>query len=83
MRRSMMWSALALSLALPAVAFAEPGEGSFTPASLLVPIRRVTLEGSGGSTSIYTCDPTGGKDCLVDVADNTALAQLFAQPAKS
>lgn len=81
MRRSMMWSALALSLAVPAVAFAEPGEGSFTPASLLVPIRKVTLEGSAGTSTLYSCDPTTAKDCLVDVADNTALAKLFAQPA--
>ena len=81
MRRSMMWSALALSLAVPAVAFAEPGEGSFTPASLLVPIRKVTLEGSAGSSTLYSCTPSSSNDCLVDVADNTALAKLFAQPA--
>jgi hypothetical protein len=81
MRRSLMWGALALSLAVSGVALAEPGEGSFTPTSLLVPIRKVTLEGSGASSTLYSCDPTGGKDCLVDVADNTALAKLFAQPA--
>ena len=81
MRRSLMWSALALSLAVPAVAFAEPGEGSFTPASLLVPIRKVTLEGAAGSSTLYSCDPTSSNGCLVDVADNTVLAKLFAQPA--
>ena len=81
MRRSILSTVVALSLAVPAVAFAEPGEGSFTPASLLVPIRKVTLEGSAGSSTLYACDPTSAKDCLVDVADNAALAVLFAQPA--
>lgn len=81
MRRSLVWSALALALGVSGVALAEPGEGSFTPTSLLVPIRKVTLEGSGTPSTIYSCDPTSGQDCLVDVADNTALAKLFAQPA--
>jgi hypothetical protein len=81
MRRSLMWSALALCVASSGVAFAEPGEGSFTPTSLLVPIRKVTLEGSGAASTLYSCDPTAGHDCLVDVADNTALAKLFAQPS--
>lgn len=79
---------------LPAAA--APGEASFTPTSLLVPLQGVRLEGaSGPGADLYRCSSSaapGSLDdagvepgsaglpadpCLVDMADNTALAALF------
>ena len=79
-------------------AFAAPGESSFTPTSLLVPLQSVRLLGQGNTgADLYTCEHSGLIDpnapidlddagapdmpedaCFVDMADNTALASLFA-----
>ena len=68
---------------------AAPGEASFTPTSFVMPIHSIMLA-NGPTTNIplYTCTPgaasaDGGapEDCLVDMADAAALAQLFSEPA--
>jgi hypothetical protein len=93
--RSLILSAACLCVA--STAFAAPGESSFTPTSLLVPLASVRLLGPGnGGADLYTCanngsgDPNAALDlddagvpvmpedsCLVDMADNAALAALF------
>ena len=71
----------ALALAVPAVASASPGEASFTPTSLRVPIWRIALQGSGDGApprqDLYQCAGPHEDDCLVDFADDAALAALF------
>ncbi|MEY4577684.1 MAG: hypothetical protein RL701_2387 [Pseudomonadota bacterium] len=81
---------------------AAPGESSFTPDSLLVPLQAVRLEGpNGAGADLYRCPNSPGPimsddagveqddagtplsaadECLVDMADNQALAALFAHP---
>jgi hypothetical protein len=93
--RSLLLSAACLCVA--STAFAAPGESSFTPTSLLVPLAAVRLLGPGnGGADLYNCANAGSADpnaaldlddagvpvmpddsCLVDMADNTALAALF------
>jgi hypothetical protein len=68
-----------LCLLLPILATAEPNKSSFTPSSLKVPVLRVTVEGSNGAQAeVYACADATGANCLVDFADNTALASLFS-----
>jgi hypothetical protein len=91
--RSLGFAACLLSAS---TAFAAPGESSFTPTSLLVPLQGVLLQGPGGLAELYRCPSTammatadlddGGTPlaaadaCLVDMADDNALAALFAHP---
>jgi hypothetical protein len=90
--RSLLLAAAYLSIT--SSAFAAPGESSFTPTSLLVPLQSVRLLGPGnGGADLYRCPSTGPASpldlddagvpvmpedsCLVDMADNAALAALF------
>lgn len=99
---------MGVTLSLSSVALAAPGEGSFTPTSLLVPLYGVRLDNSAThqSAHLYHCPadvggsgpgdsdagamngtdddggvPNAASDCLVDMADNSALTELFAQGA--
>lgn len=67
-------------LSLPLLSqMAQTHQQSFTPVSLLVPIMRIALESSSGSESVlYNCAAGTSAGCMVDVADNTALKNLFA-----
>ncbi len=58
--------------------FAGADESSFTPTSILVPIRSITLEDSSRSlvSEIFKCSGSSDAECFVDVADNTALTAL-------
>jgi hypothetical protein len=93
--RSLIISAACLCAA--STALAAPGESSFTPTSLLVPLYAVRLLGpNNGGADLYKCSSAGPVDpnaavdlddagvpemaedaCLVDMADNAALAALF------
>lgn len=77
-------------LASPA-AWAAANQASFTPLSYLMPVRQISLNGPSAVSVLYTCplyadaglpnaDRDAGPvdDCLVDMADNTALAALFS-----
>ena len=51
--------------------------GAFTPSSFLFPIREINLEGEdGSSTTIYSCSGTQ-EECMVDLADEEAMRQIF------
>lgn len=93
--RSIVISAACLCVSVSATtALAAPGESSFTPTSLLVPLQSVVLLGPGnGGSALYSCAPSGTVDpndlddagtpaledaCLIDMADNNALAALFS-----
>jgi hypothetical protein len=81
-------------LSIASTAFAAPGESSFTPTSLLVPLEAVRLEAANGSgVDLYRCTSANPVDlddagtplsaadsCLIDMADNAALAALFMHP---
>jgi hypothetical protein len=86
----MKWIALALAgmgLALlpGGAARAADGESSFTPTRLIMPIYSVMLvRGLTTNVPLYTCTPgasgdASANDCLVDMADEAALANLFSQ----
>jgi hypothetical protein len=80
-----------------APARAAEGEASFTPTSFVMPIYSIMLtRGLTTNVPIYQCPastafvPPGGpapaadagpSDCLVDMADEAALANLFSAPA--
>lgn len=55
-------------------------EASFTPDSILVPIREIgfTNTTTGASQSIYTCSGSSQDECLVDITDEAALGALFS-----
>ena len=60
--------------------FAATNESSFTPTSVKTPIRGIYLKDSASDSQaakLYECAGNTEADCLVDVADNTALAALF------
>lgn len=86
-------AALLLVLGMSSRASAAPGEGSFTPTALRVPLRAVYLGGVSGTQDavLYECLPdradggpagdggdAGARDCLVDMADDAALSAIFA-----
>ena len=50
--------------------FAGADESSFTPTSILVPIRSITLEDSSRSlvSEIFKCSGSSDAECFVDVA---------------
>lgn len=58
--------------------FAAANENSFTPTSILVPIRSITLESASRDlvSEIYRCPGNSDSTCYVDVADDAALANL-------
>jgi len=60
------------------IAHGAANESSFTPTSILVPIRSITLENSSRSlvSELYKCAGTTDAECFVDVADSAALAAL-------
>ena len=64
----------------PLPAQAGLNEASFTPDSILVPIREIGFENSttGVSQAIYTCPGSSESDCLVDITNEAALAALFS-----
>jgi len=55
---------------------------TFTPTVFKFPIKKITLIGSGGleSSTIYECSGTTAENCLVDLADPTAVANLIPNP---
>jgi hypothetical protein len=55
-------------------ALSAAGENSFTPESILVPIRGISVSNADDSITenIYTCDT----DCLIDITDDAALETL-------
>jgi len=75
--------ALIAALALGQCALAGTNESSFTPDSILVPVRAVGFENSatGADTPIYTCPGGSESACRVDFTDQAALAGLFAGPS--
>lgn len=68
-----------LALLIPLNSFAGTNESSFTPTSVLVPIRGISL---GGGEELYSCSGTGD-DCLVDIADPVSLAAITASASIS
>ncbi|MDH5444341.1 MAG: hypothetical protein OEY52_02220 [Gammaproteobacteria bacterium] len=69
-----------LSLVLENSAQAATNENSFTPTLLKKPIKEISLGSSTDSTayaSLYSCSGTLA-DCMVNIADNTALASLLS-----
>jgi hypothetical protein len=86
--KRLVFAALAAAMStLPAPsAHASPGESSFTPTSFVMPIYSIMLaHGLTTNVPLYSCTPSAGdagaSDCLVDMADATALASLFSEPA--
>lgn len=60
-------------------AWSATGQGSFTPTSVLMPIRFIsisTADGTGGS--VYSCAADSESGCMVDIADQAALDALVA-----
>ncbi|MDB4945421.1 MAG: hypothetical protein JWP97_4955 [Labilithrix sp.] len=85
----------AFALAVPSRADAAHGENSFTPTALEVPLHGVRLGGADPSrdTMLYRCAADAAGDmpdagpptstaaaCLVDMANDAALAALFTAP---
>jgi hypothetical protein len=66
-------------LLLSTQAWAISDAGSFSPTSFKIPIESVVLNNAAGNadTIIYSCAPSGAKDCVVDLADAAAVASLF------
>ncbi len=67
-------------IVVSSVALAGGNESSFTPTSILTPIMRITLVNSSSrnNSEIYECSAGTESGCLVDVADNAALAALVS-----
>jgi hypothetical protein len=65
--------------------FAASNESSFTPTSVKTPIRGIYLIDSSTQhqARLYECAGNSEAQCLVDVADNTALAALFDSQSAS
>lgn len=58
-------------------ASAHPGESSFTPTGLRVPLHGIRLENGADPSahaSLYECPSHDPSACLVDMADDAALA---------
>ena len=75
-------AALSLAMALaPAPASAAPGERSFTPDSVFIPIREIGIieAVSDNRVRLYECGPSDDV-CMVDIADEAAVAALFTNP---
>jgi hypothetical protein len=79
MRRLML-----CGLLLGAPAWAATGENSFTPISYMMPVLSIDLSGPSTHATLYQCpdavtNSDGGfvDNCMVDMADDTALAALF------
>jgi hypothetical protein len=75
--------AVLVALAFPATARADQGESSFTPSSVLAPIRGIYLRSSADPNKhgiVYEC-PSQDEKCAVDLADQAALDALLAAPA--
>jgi hypothetical protein len=68
-------------------ALAAPGESSFTPTSFVMPIYSIMLaHGLTTNVPLYSCTSSAGdagpaQDCMIDMADATALGNLFSEPA--
>ena len=62
-------------------AYAGTNQKSFTPSKYLYPITRIELLTANGNNSqtLYTCSGATPRDCLVDMADSNALAELTAK----
>ncbi len=80
------WAAFASVVVVAVVSLASrhadarPGESSFTPTSLRVPLHGIRLESGAdpsASASLYACPSPDPSACLVDMADDGALAALF------
>lgn len=86
---------IGLSLLVHVDAHAAPGEASFTPTSFVMPIYNIMLaQGLSVNVPLYHCTPGVSSDagvlagdagvsgnCLVDMADEQALANLFSEGA--
>ncbi len=72
----------ALAALFCASVFAAPNEASFTPVAIRKPIREIGFQNSAASLRVplYTCAGGSEAACLVDIADEAALAGLFAAP---
>lgn len=70
----LIWTALPVGLA-----YGAPGEQSFTPTQVLVPIREVGLTNATADWPLYTCTFGTEAGCLVDITDESALGALFTQ----
>jgi hypothetical protein len=64
-----------------AAAWAGPTQQSFTPTGYKYPLMKIALshEDLTGAVSLYECEGATPSDCLVDLADEDALADLSAQ----
>lgn len=62
-------------------AWAGPTQQSFTPTGYKYPLMKIALahEDFSGEVALYECEGTTPADCLVDLADEEALAELSAQ----
>jgi len=71
--KHLAFSLLALSF-YSSLAFSAAGESSFTPESILIPIRGIYVSTEGDATTeiVYSCDT----DCLIDITDDAALERL-------
>jgi len=84
---SNLFVALSSTLALSSLAHAQSGEVSFTPTGIKLPIMKIVLssnQGAGtgynssGEQILYQCPSAKEADCLVDLADQSALDAISA-----
>lgn len=66
---------------IPAFAVAGTTQQSFTPSSYMYPLMKIAVAHADytGEVALYECEGAAPADCLVDLADPTALAALSAQ----
>lgn len=66
-------------------AFADTEEMSFTPTGLKLPIMKITIakEDMTEEQSLYECSSSTEAECLVDIADQTALDAISTQAASA
>lgn len=74
------WMVMVSVFIFIASAFATTGEQSFTPTSILIPIRGIEVKGSSGGAhgTVYDCKANTESGCLVDIADSSALEALVS-----
>lgn len=78
------FGALLTTLAFASIAFASPGEVSFTPSGLRLSVMSITLSGTsdaGNPTNqqvLYACPRATEEECLVDVTSQSELDALAA-----
>ena len=72
-----------LFLLCPSIALAASGDGSITPTSYKIPILKVSMSKANFTNEqiLYQCPAGTIAGCMVDVADDNALAALSAAAA--